>query len=177
MKLLLKTKSPDVEIEFFFLLGELIEVINKTDFAVGTQYAPIPMNGFVNNNVGGLPVVKAGVTLSLFVNTNLVNVNNDKISDIELIYASIRNVTKGPSSYMSEDNWSEYFEIEDMYPQITVAPNGILYIRPVDLVCSITSKKDIDIIVSYSAVISFMFNGRKFYGMFDPLVKVSSGGR
>lgn len=155
----------------------LKEAINFTDIGEGSYLKPMPLDPFLVDKIDSFFNIEEG-------NGFAVNINfKDQDLSPKCHYLRFRNRNKHQDHIMTKEGWAQCFEIEGN-PHITYAPDGSLFLEPnptssgasfailSKISADPTSSKDN--YLSYAILVSFKFDGKTYYFVFDPIVKVSS---
>ncbi len=162
-------------------IKDLKQAIRACYLGLGTPYAPIKVDNFVNLDGNQFPEIpqKAKISIKLYPE------NEDdceyKLSKPKLVCCKVKNVGRkfNDKDLIAKKHWKKVFKINTKH--IFYAPEGTLYISPNKKGrCSISTRKKIpNIVVAYSIMFSLIIKHkdgfqRRYYFILDPVVRISS---
>lgn len=181
-----KTKKPP---QFIINIKELIEALEAGYLGLGTPYAPIQVDNFVN--------LENQEYASIYPNTQITaqlsyNAPNSPLKSMQFVCCKVNNVDREHNDDLKGNPgnpWANIFKlkgksgkrIRTIYP----APDGTLYVAPnKNGKCRISTCKQLpDTLLAYSMIFSATLEMDKqqgpksYYFVLDPVIKVSSRNR
>lgn len=158
-----------------FEIDEVVDAINYLYSGKGTLANPLPIDNFITNDLKGLREIDFGDRIIITLDPGHLNSGQPKFC-----YCQIQNITKNSKNLITKKDWSTYYQFEDNDENSIVAPDGSLFITPINNQINITTAKAPKLMgisfvyFSYTLVIDFTYDNKKYYFIVDPFAKVSS---
>lgn len=163
-------------------LKDLEEAVRTCYLGLGTPYQPIAVDNFISLGEDQFPDIPPKAKVSIKLCPENEEDCQYKLSDPKLVCCKVKNVDRkfNDKDRIAKGYWKKIFKCDSKH--IFSAPEGTLFISPNKKgKCSISTKrKPAKTTLAYSIIFSLVIEHsdkyrRRYYFIFDPVVKVSSG--